>query len=630
MYIKIMSTENESSLKIVRILDPELDVPRPDQREYSVLKGGSEIQYFYTQAQTASLSQISYAGVRPPDGVIVSRRFRHKVVFRMTFGGARPQNQELRSESFGYRSYPLARMCDTQILRLNTESITATPGIAHQYLQRYGSSPEDRNNWLSGSPSYPEYVSGYGLTNVVNGQRNPFSTFEANTSEMTRNFWNYLTAVNSTDATDTGLVNSLEFTFYEPVFISPLVWGSKPAPGFVGLTSVDLTCNMNASNVIKRILCGNIAGATGLLASFTDGATVPSIVSAQLVLKYVNPAYNQVFAPLYIYPYFSVDVKQDSANTALTLPQYTGLAVAGANSIISTPTTPSNVDNITEYISNTYILSSVPKRMFFFAKYRQSAYENRADCYRFADVCARIRGISVRWNAKSSLLSTYPEEDLHKISVESGLDQSWVEWSRVNGSVLCIDPNLHLGLLPLEASGVSETINFQFTLRLSPMGAVAGSGNVQLPYEVVFVAVNEGIFTIKRDYSAVSTGILLPSDLHPESGKVVDAPSGSYNEVIYGGARGAGFWGDVWKKVKKYMPYVLKGVKTASQVAQSIAPALQSAFPQTSAVPIGAIAQGIEKGLSAVGVGSQRRMIRPRRGRGGAIMSCDRLASRME
>ena len=212
----------------------------------------------------------------------------------------------------------------------------------------FGSSPEERNRWMSGCPSfqdqYPQYVDVTdGAMVQYNGSRNPFAYYGTNNMEVTRQnrWWFDDKNADATVITNLGWnAARTEYTFRcrEPVFISPLNWSEKDVVGLLGIQNLQIQYTFGQlGRVWSDFLVPNLNPETN--ATIT---TATFVGTPKLHLEYISPQINQPIPSVTFYPYYEV-------GRYITKGSDTPLAVGA--SVSSKP-------------SDTITFSSIPKRIY--------------------------------------------------------------------------------------------------------------------------------------------------------------------------------------------------------------------------------------------------------------------------
>jgi hypothetical protein len=572
--------------------------------------GAADTQYqqYTAQGSNSTVQQVVFSSIRPPSGVRVDRRARWALPINVDFTGiaaaGRPlQTDIMTSNVWGLRAYPLANCVNTISVKLNTQTITATLSQYHKYLMRFGSSPNERNRYLSKSPSFlddvPTYTDVAGI--FVTGGRNPYAQYSTNNLEMTRAIAPWVSSMSIDTSTGSRRVNSFVLQLEEPLFVNPFAWSSETKAAFPHLTSIDINILMGP-NLPRRLFAGGfISGGvtTGIPPQFENAATIYSFAaSPQLLLRYLQPQSGVNVEPLYILPYYNINDQIDSSNNNVA--NFLG----ASNPATWNGVPPAQVT----YTSNVYNWSIVPKVIYIYGRPQQSFIDGSPLGYTYPDVPLRINSIQLKWNSRSGLLSTATESDIFDLSMFLGADSAYPEWLNYNGSVLAIDPVLAFGTYPLEASGVAESVSFSFVMQYMGIACLNYTGAATpatLPYEIHVCPVYEGVFSIKEDWSSTVTGILQPSDLLNAG----IAPKGTFRAVNSMGGGYAKMYLHEGFKGKKYLPSL------AHQVSSVLGP---------TAVPL-----ANERMVSTAAIKKAVGMGRRGKHRGGAVMSRNELQRRL-
>lgn len=506
---------------VVKVNEPRIDV---QPRLYYANMGGSNITQQVIKATTVSDNQIVFSATTPSPNVFLSRRMYVEYTLSFTFADAKANTVDIANNgtTYGLRAFPLSACTETLTLKLNNSTITTNLRDVIHALQHFGSSPEERNRWMSGCPSYPDQFQFYSNMAEADqaGARNPFSRYASNNVEQTRYCapWGTFNAARTVFTTN---------KLYESVFAPCLNWSDQEVPGFVGITSFQLIYTLGD---LGRAWCDAVAAAAGAFLQRVTFATQ----EVNLHVEYITP---QVTVPPPLkswYPYFE-------------LGRYVKPSVqiqAGAEV----------VDQHTDTLS----FSSIPKRIYIFARIPKAgtpvSMANQTDTF------AEISHINVNWNNQAGILSSASQKDLHDMSVRAGSEQSWQQFRLYQGSILCIRPGIDIPLSALEANGSRGTYQFQCSLTLK--------NNTANPsvFDIIVVPVLEGFMEISNQTVTLHTGELTQQIIN-------DAPwanPGTMATVknMFGGA----WYNDIWNAIKKPL-------NVASKIGKAIAPAL-TAIPE--------------------------------------------------
>lgn len=591
------------SVPVIKIQDPKLDIV---ERNYYAKMGGSQVTYNEYSSVSESTSQVVWSTTTPSVNVGVDRRMYWETEVDVDFSalvgaGEKPLvNDFLNSLQQGFRQFPLARAIDTLSLKLNNATMTINLNDLINPLQLYGSSPDERNRYMSGSPSYPDVFPSYvdAAGGAIAGARNPYSQYTTNVEEVSRAFSVWLVSLNT--VVDNGnRVTSARFRFREPLFIPPMNWSEMEVQALFGVQTIDIT--MTFGNFKNRMLSGVF------IPELADPRTLlrfPTNYKPKLHVLFLSPQINQPVPKLLHYPYYQIG-RYITPGRTLAGNEYTidPFPLGGRPNGEEYPAASQGntiVSNIT--------LHSVPKRLYIYARPSVTFQDANADV---PDLYGRITHIDINWNNQAGILSSANEHDLYKLSVKNGLDQAWREWANFQGSVLCIEPSSDLGLSPLEAPGSRGNYQLQYNLTYRNLFP-----NAQVDYNVYTVVINEGFMTINDSVISLDIGVLTEQ-------AILDAPwapPGSFNEVrnLFGG----GFFGDIWKGIKKIAPVLGKVAKVGSKIVGNVA----GMIPHP-------LAQGIAQGANIVNsvasdLGAGRRGGRKPAAKGGRRMSTRSLSRR--
>ena len=560
-----------SEIPIQKLRDPQLDIV---PRVYYAKMGGSNITHNEYSAISSTNSQVVFSTTTPSVNVGLSRRMYWQMNVVVTFpAGIVAANLPtvadlLRSTSAGLRAYPCAYATDTLSLKLNNATITVNTADIIHATQRYGTNPDERNKFMSGSPSFPDEVSSYNAEAGLNaGARYPFSQYTTNVEEISRQAFHWLSDVTielapvTVPATTRERVRSCVITLLEPLFVPPLNWTEKDVQALFGIQTIDITVQL-ASNLKNRIFSGIFQAAGYGQNSLSDAVVSVGANGLKPILHvlYITPQSNEKIPEVLHYPYYEIG-KYSTNGASLFANKYavSGIRLDGCKSSTS-------VNNIS--------LHSVPKRVYIYGAVRKSAYDSAVGG-QIPNIFARITKMSVNWNNQAGMLSSASEYDLYRMSVKNGCDQSWTEWTTYTGGVLCLEPSTDLGLGLVEAPGSRGNYQLQYKIDYEnliyddiviPDEPIAN----KYPYDIFTVVINEGFMTINDATVSLDIGVLTEASIRDAE----YAPHGTFNEIsnLWGG----GFFGDLWR-----------GIKTAARVGVKIAPDVISGIGKIAEVAKG-------------------------------------------
>ena len=314
----------------------------------------------------------------------------------------------------------------------------------------------------------------------------------------------------SAAVTDTWVVSVFTMTT-EPLFLSPFIYGNPThnRAAMIGINNMSFTMNMNA--LLTRLVSYAGAGTATVTAGVDVGVgggvwgadpnmfrCANAIAAARLNIR-ADPAI--LLRLLSLQPSDAAKVSSRNVVGFFDVPRYLspsqGAIAAGATPIVNSPSIQ---------------LNQLPDYFCIVAR-KTATSMTVAD----ANAFLTIRSCSVCLNNMSGLLSGSSPQDLWRLSVENGSQQSWTSFSGLatvatadgqsklvptTGSMLLISPT-QLSLPDTLAPGSLGAFQFQVQLGLYSQFPAA------IPnYEICVATINSGILTIQQGTSSYFSGIL--------------------------------------------------------------------------------------------------------------------------
>ena len=287
----------------------------------------------------------------------------------------------------------------------------------------------------------------------------------------------------------------------EPIFVSPFTWSSpeENAQGLLGVNNMAMNFTMDST--LSRLLSNSNALISSVVAGDARGAPSNStsnfFTKSQILLKFLSTQDTDRLQTKNVVPF--MDFPRYITSQTNTIPAAVGNAVGAATTIQS----------------NNIQLNQLPDYFIICARKKMSS-QGRDD----ADAFLKINSATFNLNNMSGLLSTAQPQDLWKISMKNGSNQSWAEFSGqswtnaipggsvgaganvgTTGSLLVVSPT-DLSLPSYLAPG--SLGNFQLSLSVS----VSNQSSDAVDSELVVIAVNSGFMVTQMGQSAVYTGVL--------------------------------------------------------------------------------------------------------------------------
>ena len=368
-------------------------------------------------------------------------------------------------------------------------------------------------------PSLSEY------TQAPDSQASVFGSYKAsnNWNNQPRGAWK-VKSISGNLAGDGTASRTVVITFHvtEPLgILSPFLF-AKPGVGFSGIQAVNfnLTLDATGSRSWRTTSPSTGVGSQRVLCTYSN---------AQLLVSFLSPKASQLvkYSVKNIMPYSQLQV-------------YKSNPVSATDGVASSPSIQ---------------LSSIPKMALIFVRPTNRTYNT-------PDYVLPITKINLLFNGRNGILSGATQQQLYAMSVLSGVNQSWQEWSgSANwGGMIAPSPSQNGqqyqsvftqgGILALtfgrdiecanEYDAPSSIGQYNFAINVNFDNSCGSTGNVEL----YIVLVNEGYMANSRGQSSTYTSILSKSDTMSVLNDVPlsDAPGAQVlpdegSEVLTGGRR---------------------------------------------------------------------------------------------
>jgi len=591
-----------------------VELSQPD-RAYLARVGASSVSYEVYTSQSASNSQASWTVQTPSVSVGVSRRMYHRYTFELDFTGIadstqRPKYAALTSNVFGLRQFPISNIIETDSLRLNNNVVTVQSSDIVNAVMRGGMSDQARSIWQSLFPSKMETFPSYDQTLPTPAgteNRNPFAPHGADVTQQSRGLVDWIESY--TVGTLDGNINKVTIVVTEPIWVSPLTYAENDTPVLYQIQTIN-KLNTHSSNLKNRLFCGLFQDPAALGANNAMNAAVVSIVKCDLIVEYVSPPQAGYEIPQQLsYPCGQLDYYVSSAQSLAVnrrvIDNSESVGAAGQSTI------------------NSITLSSMPSLIYIYVSVKKSMYDVSVGATKgnqLANVFAAITKLNVNFNGYQGMLSAASPQQLYMLSVRNGLRMSWLDWSKYCGSVVVLSPGKDFGVGSLETPGVvgSYQLSYQVEYKnvIPPCTDVAGP----IDYQCNTVICYDGVLRIENQMVEIMTGVLTQMDV-ADAIEDHDVEASAFNGMTL---VGGGFWGDLWRGIKKGAQVVrdlgTKGAKIVSDVA-SFVPGPHAAVVKTVADTV----HGVGKALGGRRGGRVGGMLT-----GGALLSKNQLLSRLE
>ena len=519
-----------------------------DSVKYGVVKGGQNVTSASYTAQSATNSAHTYSVQVPSEQTIISREVMWSSTVTFKISGTPVEGEYLvdYGDSEAFAPFPLNQMVETMSSTINNNTVSLNvKDVLAPILRLHDKRELNRYNGLCPTmvDTYKNYADAIGASN------NPLANYTVtNDNDILPRGAFHIESIagNSVQGQGQNALKNVYITvkITEPLLSSPWLFANPESnnQGFYGIQNLafqfnlDSTCRRawRTSRVIPNyaVVIEGQGGASG----WSD---------SKLIFTYISPHPSDLLPSRNVVPYYNLE--------RFIYNQFVVL----------------NHNTSTTIQSPTLQLSSIPDRIFVVVRKRMTE-----QTYTDSDSFFTIRGISINFNNSSGLGSSFTEQDLYKMSIRNGVNQTWQEFSgRCNGameagairhipttgSVLCLafgtDIQLSEDFLSQGSLG-----SYQLSLKVDVFNQqiAAGVNNVNniIP-ELMIITQTSGIMCNEKGTCSTFLGLLTKSDVLEASTQQPYSKS-AVKRLVGGG------WfddlkavaGQVLPKVKSALPFV--------------------------------------------------------------------------
>jgi hypothetical protein len=505
-------------LNSVLVRDPRTIVQ--SQRDYAILKAGSQTTWKAWTSTSISNSSIQFSTPPPSGGVFVDSKQYFYLPVRLTFTGIPAVGNTILNLGFDApRAYPISNATDTLSVTINNQSVSINLADIIQCISHFNTDPELKNGNYSAFPNYCDQSQQY--NDLVGANRNPLGTYAdgIDGAIMQRGGFPYIIVANPVQAVlGTLLTAVVDVAFCEPIFLPPFYFGNSNRQAFFNVNSIDFNFtfiggvasrmwshnDQGGTNVILSAQA-NFGGTTGGPQSALAGGTLPLILA-----QYITPQETQIISPEMpiTYPYFDIQ----------RYPTQMSPLAAGASTIM---------------ISNNIQLSSIPRRLYVFVREQNVVLQSNPS---FTDTFFALSNLSIQFMNKNGLLASASPQQLYYMSQKNHCNLNWTQWSGAPagasgvgvtsvfgvGSLICVEFATDIGLDSLEAPGKLGQYMLQVQVNATNISARTIAPVLYL------VPILEGTFTIPQlGRALINIGVITSQDILDAQGK----PEYNYADV---------------------------------------------------------------------------------------------------
>jgi len=519
-----------------------------DKVRYAVFKGAQNITPSQYNAISTSSSSITFNVQLPSESTVFSRRIMVETVMTVAFT-ATPTNDMPVGQTvvnLGYASalgpFPFHSCCSTIQATINNNTVSQNQRDVMFQLLRFG----DRREVARYNNATPtQYDSYWSYTDALGANNNPNSAwndcaldqdFQPRGGFVIDSITGNTPRADGADVTPRNI--TITYRTREPLMLSPFIWTDPESnnQGMYGVQTLNFVFNLGSANRAIRLANGNVGTTGNFVANpwfniATGSAVVSNVASSTLLMLFLTRQPSNLV----------------SARNVLPFAEYPRYLTRVADAIGAPDAPAPGTLPVFKKASQNFQsiqLNSVPDKLIIVARKVQA---NQTPCD--ADSFLPISNINISFNNKAGLLSGATQWDLWRMSVESGSNQTWAEFSGrafksgqagtaglpvimpTCGSVLALEFGRHIELDDVYAPGSIGAFQLQFRVELENNTGLAIAPD---QYELVLITMNSGVFAIERGTSQTYTAILSRADVLAVSSRPQYAKSGLAR--IVGGA----------------------------------------------------------------------------------------------
>lgn len=533
-----------------------------DSVRYAVVAGAQNITPSKYNAISKSTSSITFNIQTPSESTLLARRIMIRNVMEITvnatFVAGTPDGTLAINYGFSesLAPFPFQTALNTCQLTINNNTISQNEKDVLFQLLRFN----DRRDLARYNNTCPTmYDSYYNYQDAIGANNNPLGAwndvaqdqdFQPRGSFRLQTITGNTPFVTGSGNFDRNIV--IKFETIEPFMLSPLIWCDPKSnnQGFYGIQV--LNCVFNLASDTSRILR---SAQSALLSSvYLPAAPVPNPAYADLKCSLTAIDASELFIQYYTRQPSDLVSARNCVPFA-EYPRY--LSPIGSQMAAATKDAATGVispSKLTSINSQSISLNSIPDKLIICVR-KQVSKQTLYDTDHFLP----ISKIVINFNNKAGLLSSATQWDLWRMTVESGSNQTWNEFSghaatggavgkypqgyneiALCGSVLCLEMGNHIELDDVFSAGSIGQFQLQFQLDIENYSNEAFAVN---DLEICLITMNSGVFVLERGTSQTYTAILSRSDVL--SAKSQPGMSGSDVKRLVGGG-----WDDIMKTIK--------------------------------------------------------------------------------
>ena len=489
----------ERHLIPIRVKDSLIDYK--EYNPYAIVSGALHNTFKTETADTVSSSGVN-ANVQhtfrvPSLSNSVNPCILLESVVTFTFAGATPAfGQPLiqLGSNDGPAAFPLASCMNSMELTISDSSVSTNLNDYFSAMIHYDTCVCQ----YTGTPNMLDQYQDLNDWTTYGSARNPLAKYGENAYQQSRGSFQPIS--DSSSAAGGVTTQVISFSFIEPLFISPFFTSyDKCCYGFTGVGSI--TINIIFDDMRKA---WSHASGGNPLTSVT--ATI-SQSTTKFHVNYLALQTYQLPPQMAMFPYRKV----------VRYTQNVGL-------LASTPVS---------YLTQTAQLDAIPHQVYLFAQQRKADKS-----YLSSQTFAAITNVKLNFDAQQTILSTASQYQLYEISRRNGNKQTWEQFIKFQGSVVCLNFGTDIEL----PSDVAPGVRGKYTLSVDVTLQNVNTTNTTINYDLMMVVVYDGIAQLSEGHTNLILGPMTKESV--AMAEYTDLNTASIqSEELGGGILGGGILG---------------------------------------------------------------------------------------
>ena len=531
------------SLAVSKNIKPELVLDRrlgfESKKGFGVIKSGQTNTYKVLPTQNYSNQNITFNAQPPSPNISISREILVHNYFQLTFTGTAGT---LNGGTVLYpglydapRAMPFAQVTSNIQVNINNAAVSMnTYQVINAFMKANITDDEVRRDFslapdmLDTYQNYDDpYTQSYGISN------DPLQAYGQNSYFNTRGAFPINVISNPVVGPGNAGTAVVQFESTEPLILSPFLNGNDNNVAFIGVQS--LTVQFNLLNMARVWSHSAGAGNAGTISRID----VTFFQAPELLLNFITPSPLQDIPLNNVYSYNTVDIYPQDL--------LTNVAPNGTLTI--------NSQNIQ--------LNYIPRRILVFVRRSEATSD-----FTTTDTFFKINNVSINFDNISGVLSGANSQQLYELSKNSGLDQTWTEWSKFIGSVLILDIGRAIMLNDAtEAPSLTVTKQFQIQVNVTNLNQTD-----TISPSLYIVTIADGLISVGGNAAILQNTILSREDILDAGnntleshawekstnwfgGKLVESTQTLIHKVKGGASVGGALVGGAAKKIRDKLRY---------------------------------------------------------------------------